>query len=258
MAEKADFRTQQYAFAAHLRDPDRSPAPAGIEDRRLAIYRDLFFNNVSKLLAGTFPVLNKILSDDHWRSLIRDFFIRHESKTPLFLEVPREFLAYLQKEREAQPEDPPFLTELAHYEWVELALSVEDIEPDLSDVDRSGDLLEGIPVLSPLAWPLAYRFPVHRISPDFQPDEAPDDLTFLVVYRDSADKVGFLKINAVSARLIELMQEGSTRTGRELLEIIATELNHPNTDTVISGGHEIMEELRSHDIILGTKIASCS
>ena len=61
MPEIPEFQRKQYAFAAHIRDPDGAPAPEGIEDRRIAIYRDLFFNNVSQLLSNTFPVLRKIL-----------------------------------------------------------------------------------------------------------------------------------------------------------------------------------------------------
>ena len=66
MAEIPAFQRHQYAFAAHIRDPEHNPAPTGIEDRRMAIYRSLFFNNVSQLLAKTFPVLHQILGAEAW------------------------------------------------------------------------------------------------------------------------------------------------------------------------------------------------
>jgi hypothetical protein len=46
MPDKPAFIERQYAFAAHLRDPDNNPAPAGIEDRRLENYRGLFYRNI--------------------------------------------------------------------------------------------------------------------------------------------------------------------------------------------------------------------
>lgn len=175
----AGFQARQYAFAAHLRDPEHCPAPADLEDRRVAIYRDLIFNNVESLLAGGFPVLHGLLSPDDWRAMVRDFLVRHRAHTPLFLELAQEFLDYLHRERGPRPEDPPFLLELAHYEWVELALLIApddpsspdtpDSGPDLSGVDPNGDLLAGAPLVSPLAWSLAYRFPVHRIEPAAYP-----------------------------------------------------------------------------------------
>ena len=49
MAERPKFQEQQYAFAAHIRDPQNVPAPEGIEDRRMAIYRELFFQHLLPL-----------------------------------------------------------------------------------------------------------------------------------------------------------------------------------------------------------------
>ena len=57
--------------------------------------------------------------------------------------------------------------------------------------DPQGDLLDGMPVASPLAWPLAYTWPVHRIGPDFQPDAPPSDPTLLLLRRDAAGDVHF-------------------------------------------------------------------
>lgn len=253
MPDQPVFQRVQYAFAAHIRDPQSNPAPEGIEDRRMAIYRELFFNNVQKLLAGTFPVLHKLLPEERWLALTRDYFSVHKASTPLFLEMPQEFIRYLQEERGARDEDPPFLLELAHYEWAELAVSVLDEEADLERIDRQGDLLNGVPVVSPTAWPLVYAYPVHRIRPDFQPQAPGEFLTHLVVYRDLDDKVGFLEINAVTARLLDLLDRAEGRTGRETLLAIAAEIGHPEPDTVVAGGREILERLRRHDVVLGAQ-----
>ncbi len=114
MAEPAGFQQKQYAFAAHIRDPDHNPAPPGIEDRRMAVYRELFFNNLFNLLSSTFPVLKKIHRDDQWRRLIREFMIHHQAKTPYFLEIPQEFLTFLQSTYPGSADDFPFLLERAH------------------------------------------------------------------------------------------------------------------------------------------------
>lgn len=252
MARKP-FQETQYAFAAHLRNPEASPAPEGIEDRRLAIYRNLFFNNIQSLLAGTFPVLHEILGEERWKKLVRAFYHRHVSHSPLFMEVPQEFLAWLGEEFENDSTWPVFLQELAHYEWVELAISVDQREIDAQDFDVDGNFLAGIPVISPVAWPLAYRFPVHRLSPEFQPEERGEQPTFLVVYRRRNDSVGFTEINAVTARLLECIQLNLTETGRELMTRIATEIGHADPEQVIAGGMEILDNLKKQDIILGTR-----
>ena len=251
--ERPDFIRRQYEFTAHIRDPEHRPAPADIEERRMGIYCELFYNNVEGFIAGTFPLLRRILNDSDWHALIRDYFNTHRSHSPLFLEMPREFLNYLENERGTQPRDPPFLKELAHYEWVELALSIADERLELEQVDPEGDLMTGTPALSPLAWSLAYRYPVHRIGPDFQPGAPGDTPTYLVVYRDRRDQVGFIEINPVTRRLLELVDSQTGVTGEELLLTIAQELSHPQPGTVIEGGREILNNLRSKDIILGTR-----
>ena len=251
------FQAIQYALAAHIRDPQHAAPPAGIEDRRLAVYRELFFNNLRDLLGRGFPVLRRISGPEKWDALIRDFMVQHRCRTPLFLELPREFLAWLREERETTPGDPPFLSELAHYEWVELALTVDERDLSAVNADPAGDLLDGVPVVSPLAWSLSYRFPVHRLSPDFQPLTPGPELTRLVVVRDRGHQIGFLEINAVTARLLEILTEedAGTLTGRAALERIARELAHPNPAAVLAGGRELLEGLRSSDVILGTKSA---
>ncbi|MEQ1438111.1 putative DNA-binding domain-containing protein [Fontimonas sp. SYSU GA230001] len=247
-----EFQQIQYQFAAHLRDP-RKAAPDGIEDRRLQIYRDLFYNNVEDCLRSAFPVLRRISSDAVWHARVRDFYARHRSRAPQFHRVPEEFLRYLEDERGVHPDDPPFLRELAHYEWVELELSIAPLElsPDLAD--PNGDPLAAPPLLSPLAWTLAYDYPVQRIGPDFQPAAPGAQPTYLIVNRDRHDQVRFLEVNAVTARLTTLIEAEPAASGRELLLRIAGELQHPDPEVVVAEGARIFAQLRDRDILLGTR-----
>lgn len=159
--------TLQKGFAAHIRNPQLNPAPSDVDERRMEVYRGLFFRNLSSFIAKSFPVIRRLYSDADWATLIRDFYTVHRCHTPLFPEIPREFLQYLQARQDRDTDDAPFLLELAHYEWVEIALDQDERELDDVPADRDGDFLQGVPVLSPLAWPLAYQYPVHRIRPDF-------------------------------------------------------------------------------------------
>lgn len=253
MAETPSFQKKQYEFAAHIRDPEHNPAPGNIEDRRMAIYRELFFNNLLKLLSSSFPVLRKIHTREKWRSLIRQFMISHQAQTPYFLEISREFITFLDSGYEGQDDDYPFLLELAHYEWAELALSISEQVNELSEADPEGDLLDGVPVKSSLAWTHAYRFPVHRISKDYRPKEPGEHPTCLCIYRRSDDELSFMELNPVSARLLELIATNDRQqSGRELLLTLAEEMNYPDADALLAHGLEAMEEMRRSEILLGT------
>ena len=248
-----DFQKHQYDFTAHIRDPEKNSRPDGIEDRRMAIYRELLYNNVEGFIAGGFPVIRKIYSDENWHKMVRDFFAKHKSHSPYFLEISEEFIEYLQNERQPQAEDPAGLIELAHYEWVELALHVSDESICMDNVDANGDLLTKRPVFSPVAWPLVYQFPVHLMGPENLPERPPEQASYLVVYRNRNDDVRFLEINPVTARLISLLQENENFSGLDAIEHISREMQHPNPEVVKQGGLKALQELQQHGIILGTQ-----
>lgn len=255
MAELPEFQKKQFAFAAHIRDPEHVAAPDGVEDRRMAIYRHLFFNNLLNLLSNMFPVLKKLLPDTKWRSLVRQFMQRHRAETPYFLQLPEEFLAFLQNEYELQEDDFPFLIELAHYEYIELALSISEECNDLTGVDPDGDLLANVPVKSDLTWVYAYQYPVHRISSDYIPTEAAEQPVFLAVYRGIDDKVGFLELNPITASLLELIsQNDSQASGEDLLRTLAEQVNYPDVDALIQHGAAALEEMRQLEILTGTQV----
>jgi uncharacterized protein len=242
----------QRAFASHLRDPAHAPAPADVEPRRMAVYTELFFNNVESLLAANFPVIRSLYADADWREFVRAFYRDHRCHTPLFTDLAREFIRYLETRGAAG--DPPFLAELAHYEWSELALAID--EADLADVahDAAGDVVDGIPVVSPLARVLAYRYPVQHIRPDFRPDEAPVQPTLILLVRDRADEIRFLEIDPLTALLVERLRGNATLGGRACLDALLAELGRDD-DALRASGLAILNRLRERDALLGTRPA---
>ena len=185
----------QRAFAARIRQPAAQPLLEGISAERMAVYEALFFNNIEGFISGAFPVLHRLIEADRWQRLVRSFIAEHQARTPYFLQISQEFLAWLQQGYVAEAGDPPFMLELAHYEWVELALDVSEAE-----LPAQG--------WSPLAWPLAYRWPVQRIGADFQPSEPEAEPTCLLVWRDGQDKVRFMQISPFAYQLAARLQAG--------------------------------------------------
>jgi hypothetical protein len=147
---------------------------------------------------------------------------------------------------QARPCDPPFMAELAHYEWVELALDVsQDVLLDLAVPEQ---VLDAVVYLSPLALSLSYRFPVHRIGPGFRPEEA-EDPVYLVVYRNEADKVRFMEVNATTSRLLQMVHENTGATVRGLLQHLAHELKLAE-DSILAYGGEQIEQLIAERVVL--------
>lgn len=258
-ASPATLQAQQDALAAYIRDPEHVAPPAGIEARRLEVYRELFFNNIAGLLAGNFPVLHSLFGETGWAGLVRGFYREHGSRTPLFTELPREFLQWL--DARGEDRERPWLRELAHYEWVELALQIspasrDDIAHDPLDAhneDVAEALLGGRPVVSPLAWPLAYAWPVHRIGPGFQPDAAPPDPTLLLLRREPDGKVSFHALSPLTYRLLQRLDLEPRLSGREQLFALAGEAGAEDVDAFVRNGAQMLAQLHREGTVLGVR-----
>lgn len=246
-----------YAFSAHIRNPDSSPAPADIDDRRMEIYRDLFYRNIEGFISSAFPVLRSISSDEYWQSLVRDFMVQHRAKTPYFLEIAQEFLVYLERFRGELncPEDFPFMLELAHYEWIELALDVSEAEIPLAAAQYSvDDLLQQKLQVSPLVWCLSYVYPVHRIGLEYLSEHSlvspPSQQTHLIVYRNWADEVGFIEANTVTLRLVQLIQQNPELTLLKHLEAIAEQLQQAVDEAFLNNAKKLLLQLKNLSVLI--------
>lgn len=243
----------QRAFAAHVRDPANAPAPPDVPEPRMRVYRELFFNNIDSLLAANFPVIRSLHDDDGWHALVRAFYATHRARTPLFTEIGREFVAFLERRAAADAGDPPFFSELARHEWSELALALDEQELDGIAVDPDGDCESGIPIVSPLARIAAYRFPVHRIGPDFRPDAPSPQPTLLMLVRDRGDDVRFLEIDALTALLFERLHRNETDAGSTCVDAMLAELGRNGDGALRASGLAMLGWLRERDAILGTR-----
>jgi len=79
-------------------------------------------------------VLRKVLGNEagpNWCGI----FLQHIVANTFLPQIPDEFIHYLKNERGERAEDPADLQDLAHYEWVELMLSVSNKEIDYALID---------------------------------------------------------------------------------------------------------------------------
>lgn len=244
------FRKLQQQFTAAVRDPDERNMP-GIEARRMAVYQELIFNNMVNFTQSAFPVALSIKGDDWWQRAVRSFLIHHRSQSPFFNEIAAEFLNYLRETDRVDSTSPPFLLELMHYEWVELAL--DNITQDtLAERKRlSSDILNKIPVLSEAAWLLGYEYPVHRMSNDHTPEEKED--TLLLVYRKLDLSIGFRLMTPVFAMLWQQLQQHPELIGHAAIAQLAKSLGRDADDNFYHHAQQALHALYDWGAILGAR-----
>lgn len=246
---KHTLQEQQTTLGLYLRDPVNNAPPAEMALARVEVYRDLIFQNLSTLLSGTFAVLIKILGDDQWRLLVRIFLRDHRAKTPKFGEIAQEFVEFLANEPNALKPGawPPFMVELAHYEWVEMVLQQSDSEPLPSG--SADNLLQQSLLISPLAWPLAYAWPVHLVGADFQPQTPPAQPTLLLVRRAEDWSVQFSELSPLAWRLLQRIADLPELNGGEQLEGLAREAGAIGSPDFIENGAQLLRQMHAQGVV---------
>ncbi|WP_411836350.1 DUF2063 domain-containing protein [Pseudomonas chlororaphis subsp. aurantiaca] len=243
------LEAQQQALTAYLRDPEHRAPPVGMDRARVEIYRELVFDNLLSLLGNTFPVLRSILGEADWRRLLRVFLREHRCATPKFGEIAGEFVAWMASTPAALQDASwsAFMLELSHYEWIEMALQQAEAEPlPASDPER---LLSQPLRLSPLAWPLAYAWPVQRLGPAWRPREPGAAPTLLLIRRDADYRVHFSELSPLAWRLLERIEAFPQLHGRDQLQGLALEAGIDDLDTFLANGQSLLQQLHNQGVI---------
>ena len=238
-----EFQRYQLAFTAHIRNPKANKKPDKVDDAGMAVYREIVFTNILNSVTTCFPVCVQVLGKNAWNNLVHQFFASHQANSPIFREIPPQFLRYLNTQKTV----PAYLKQLAHYEWVELAVGALDTKP--VSLSENADLLNEKPILASAHMLLEYDYAVHKISARHKPKTS--EKTYFLVFRNSDFKVRFIELNPVTFQLLKLINENNM-TGKQALMRLAEDLQHPDTNAVIQFGLEILSDLANQDAIIGS------
>lgn len=233
-----DFREHQRAFIEAVRKPD-SPLPVGVAPERMAVYRELMFNNIQNFVNHAFPVLRGLYPPALWQQHLQQFFQHARCESPYFLHIAESFLTWFA----TQPQALPFALELAHYEWAELYVATLPSAPLVAS-DCQGFLR-----LSPCALVLSYQFPVHQIRADFQPTTPDAQGCFLLVYRNIEDQVRFMALNQLTCALLTFLEERPLLTFTALTEQFAELIPQLPRELWLSQAEQLCLDLAQKGVI---------
>jgi len=244
------FQVVQRQFLAHLRNPREQPLPAGFDRKDVGVYADLLYNKFNDSLTTCFPVTQALLGETAWQQLVKEFIAEHHCRSPYYRQIPDEFVLYLQNERQAA-NDPPFLAELVHFEWMELVLSIAEAEPFTAKTLSDTQLMDEVLIFSPVMKLLHYAWPVQQISRTYQPSEPLPVATYILGFRDAADQVRFIALNRMTAGLVQLLQK--QHTAKQVLHEFGRDLMPSELSNLEQFGRGILADLHRQGAIIGSK-----
>lgn len=248
---KLTFKQIQGRFVEQLRNPQKEvsePWLADIDDRRLAVYQRLLRNNIFRFIDSAFPVLKKLSNEKEWADTKERFFRSFSSYSPYFTGIAESFVDYLQSHDELFV----FASELAHYEWIELA--VEQKAWPENRVVLENELHENLFVgLNPTAIIAAYQYPVDEISIQFQPQEPLPEPRFLVVFRDTEAKVRFVRINAMTYLLLTELHSHEGVKLKSFLEVLPELLPQWPAEQLQQGAWQTLQGFALQQLLIMVK-----
>ena len=243
------FVDVQQHFMDYIKDPSL-PLPEGIEARRMKIYRELFFNNIDGFVSNAFPVLKSLYSEQDWLKLVQSFFVNHDCATPIFVEIAQEFLQFLQSEYQMTEQDPPFMLELAHYEWLELVVAVAQDNPQQQLVaDDVDDITQIKLCVSATAKIAQYAYDVQHISAEHQPSEPSETAQFFCIYRDVDEEVVFLHLNPLTAQVLAYIEQHNYVDYEVLIDWLLTTYAQIEPNALQQGCQQLLMDLSNKGII---------
>lgn len=247
------FQDYQAAFTASLRHPAQSAPPPGTNRRRMQIYQQMVFNQFFGSVSVCFPVLASILGKRKFRRLVRLCFSQHRFTNPLFQSIPASFVDFLNAN--PTPNLPPYTAALAHYEWLELALSREPAKQAMTSrvqelespaFEPTLDMLVSLPAIYRLQ---QYAFPVHQLSRK-QPD-LPAAETYLLIYRTPNLQIRFIQLNALTYQLLQHIHARSA-TAEQHLRHLSSLLPDLPVDSLLTFGLQALRSLATQQAIIFT------
>lgn len=239
----------QRTFAAHLRNPTQNPIPNGVNPARMNVYVDLLFNNVNDFLQRHLPITHSLLDANIWHDLVRQFYAQHACQSPYLRDISGEFVQWLSTRFATLDVATkcPYLLELVHFEWVEIALMLDDNNVTWQTDFVAPAALDANIALNPVMLLQSYQYPVHNITTEWQPSTP--EPTFLLRLRTPTQRIATMTLNAITARLLEHLQTPFSL--RHAITLIAQEIHHPNPTQLQQFGLQLLTQLHAQHAIVG-------
>ena len=242
-----DFRQFQFALARHLRDPLGIPAPVGIRQVDASICTQEMVKHLRDVLEPAFPVTQALLGEDMWEHAVRLFLKDAPNHTPWASTTQRAFVEHVCESPEMQ-HLPAWLQDLAHFEWLQNAVSTAPVQ--WPRCDAIADVMQHPVVLNPTHVEASYEWPVHSIDTEHKPDDMQS--TYVSMLRDMDDELHVFESSVFRGQLLDLLRDG--QTGEQAFMALARWLSHPEPEAFVREGAELMAQLQREGIVLGARV----
>ncbi|MBS0650465.1 MAG: putative DNA-binding domain-containing protein [Verrucomicrobia bacterium] len=246
MSSACDLQRKMVQFCRTGVDPEG----VGMQPERAMLYRDLIFFTVQSALLNYYPLTSALLGEEKWQELTRDFFAEFPCGDPQFWKMPKGLAEYAKIINWGKKYQAPFLSDLLHFEWLEIEVCMMEDSP-IPTLKYEGDVLEEIPYLNPEHRLVTYSYPVFQeISLD-KPLKKGTYPLFSYRHPDTL-QAHFFSLSPFFQTLIEIVGQ-CNQSGHDALKLAAQQCKIAIDERLFQIGRKFLEDLVKKRAILGFK-----
>lgn len=189
--------------------------PRGVDPNRVSVYRRLIFSNISETLRRAYPIAAHLLEGERWDFLVESFFSEHKIASPYLWQMPKEFWHFVDEGGFSEEWDLPYLDDLLHFEWLEIAVHMmaDGESPPYTD---KGDPMRDRLIVNPDHSIDPFRYPVFKGSSEEW--AARPGNYFLLTYREPIDcTVHYIELSPLCTIIFELLRNAPL-SGSDIVE----------------------------------------
>jgi hypothetical protein len=207
--------------------------------RELSVYKSLALEKLNATLKKAFPLCYKILKD-YWVEVVLDFYHSFPSKSGIYLQVTKNFSSYLNsfkfKLHFRKTQFPPWLHELAEYEWASVDLS--NFHRTELNLGSSKSLSDNDQVRLIKAHKIfKFNYPVSKIVEHLGSKRKKHNIVFfkkqketLLIFRDRENQIRYFLLSAGTYFLVDNLRYGISVS--DLLEKFIEKFNIKEKDNL--------------------------
>lgn len=214
-------------------------------------YQRLVFSNIQNTLEKAYPITKELLKKDEWEGLTRDFFAAYPIKSPHLWEMPKDLYLFVKEEGHPLEHAFPFLEDLLHFEWLEIAFFIMPDHP-CQEVNSTGHLVEDPLVLNPEHRIVSFAYPVFRQNIRGCIENKGN--YFLLVYRThKAKEVRYFELSPLHVVLWEKVKEEGLTVAEAIAEAGQLFPQIP-FKRLLPSATDFFQKLMEEEAVLGFKL----
>lgn len=209
----------------------------------------MVFHVAEEAINAAYPLTKNLLAEREWTVVVKDFYRSGAMESPQLWRMPEALIAFVDKNYAQLQRKYPFLLELMHFEWAEIAVYM--MPDNKVEMPLNGDVENDHIVINPEMELLHFHFPVY-LKPAGTISINDRSNFFVSLHRHpESGKVLFTNLSPLTAQMIALLHEGVKMDLNTLVKLSCSSLQIAYKSDYLPQAMRFLDQCIQNQLILG-------